>query len=89
MRFFKYHDSSAEDYHQAAKFQAGVDHCPIVDQVRAVLDASREALSALLQLRDGLIGCEACPEARHCELREDYHAQVDHALSELCEEWGW
>jgi hypothetical protein len=89
MRFFNFHSSSTEDYHQYEKFQTGVDNCPIADQAAAALDASREALSALLLLRDGLIGCEACPEASNCELREDYHARVDHALSELYEEWGW
>lgn len=63
--------------------------CPVAIQAKEVLRSSEQTAHALRLLRRTFMECEHCPEFGFCELREEFNRQVDIAVAELLEEWGW
>jgi hypothetical protein len=63
--------------------------CPVALQTNEVLRSSQETALAMSELRRTFMECEHCPAFGDCELREEFNKQVDMAIAELLEEWGW
>jgi hypothetical protein len=63
--------------------------CPVAIQAKEVLRSSEQTAKAMRLLRRTFMECEHCPEFGFCELREEFNRQVDIAIAELLEEWGW
>ncbi len=66
-----------------------MQHCPVTQHAKSALLSSKETRRALRQLRQSLLNCELCPAIKQCELREDFNLQLDIAVAEINEEWGW
>lgn len=63
--------------------------CPVAKQTKKVLQSSQEIALAMSELRRLFMECEHCPAFGNCDLREEFNKQVDLAIAELLDEWGW
>jgi hypothetical protein len=66
-----------------------MQHCPIIQQANQVLRSSKETQRALRRFQESLMNCDVCLAIDRCELREHFNIQVDRAIAEVLEEWGW
>jgi len=66
-----------------------MQHCPVIQQANNVVRSSKETRRALRRLRQSLMNCDICPALEQCDLREHFNMQVDKAISQINEEWGW
>jgi hypothetical protein len=80
-------ESEDSDSLELEAFSTG--YCPVTQCAKNALLASKETQHALRQLRQSLLNCEICPAFKQCELREDFNLQIDIAIAEINEEWGW
>ena len=83
---FKLESADQESVERAA---LSMQHCPVTQQANNVVRSSKETRRALRQLRQNLMNCETCPAFGKCELREQFSIQVDQAITQINEEWGW
>jgi len=77
------------DQESVEKADFSMQHCPVIQQANNVVRSSKETRRALHQLRQSLMNCETCPAFGKCELREQFSIQVDQAITQINEEWGW
>lgn len=66
-----------------------MQHCPVTQQANNVLRSTKETRRALRRLRQSLMNCDRCSAIEHCELRDHFNMQVDQAIAQINEEWGW
>jgi hypothetical protein len=77
------------DQESVEKADFSMQHCPVIQQANNVVRSSKETRRALRRLRQSLMNCETCPAFGKCELREQFSIQVDQAITQINEEWGW
>jgi hypothetical protein len=89
MNDFNNQDQEPEIYIRSEGNGSILQPCPVAIQAKEVLRASQETAFAMRNLRRTFMECEHCPDFGDCELREEFNRQVDLAIAELLEEWGW
>ena len=80
-------DSADQNSVERAAFS--MQHCPVTQQANNVVRSSKETRRALRRLRQSLMNCNRCSAFEMCDLREHFNMQVDQAISQINEEWGW
>jgi len=81
--------SESADPDAVEKATFSMQHCPVNQYANNVLRSSKETRRALRRLRQILMNCDICPAIEQCDLREHFNMQVDQAIAQINEEWGW